>query len=158
MERKTGIQGATFGIMEGIIMVLGTIMGLSATGNNLVVLIGILTAGLADSFANSAGFYVSEETETYHTKKEIWKSTILCFLGTLGVVVILSIPILLFSLKNAIIISEILGLLILGILGYFVSTISKQTAGKLILKYIIIGMFVSLVCFGLGELISTLTI
>ena len=65
-------------------------MGLSATNNRLILLVGIITCGLADALGNAAGFHVSEETEEYHTRREVWKSTILCFLSTMIVFVILA--------------------------------------------------------------------
>ncbi|GAH84653.1 unnamed protein product, partial [marine sediment metagenome] len=53
---REGLQGATFGMMEGVIVALGILMGLSATGNRLILLVGIITCGLADALGNAAGF------------------------------------------------------------------------------------------------------
>ena len=46
----------------------------------MILLIGIVAAEVADSFANAAGMYVSEEIETYHEKTEVLKSRLYCFL------------------------------------------------------------------------------
>lgn len=76
---RDGFQGISFGVMDAVVTVLGVMIGLSVTGNRFVLLIGILTVGVADSFANAAGMHVSEETDIFHTQREVFKSTVYCF-------------------------------------------------------------------------------
>jgi VIT1/CCC1 family predicted Fe2+/Mn2+ transporter len=153
---KDGFQGISFGIMDGIITVLGVMMGLSATSNSRIVFIGILAAGIADAFANAAGFYASEETENIHSKKEVWNATILCFIATLMVMVVLVLPLLFFDISYAIVVSEILGIVMLVFLGYFVSNVARKgSAWRTILEYVVIGLAVSFVCYILGQFAST---
>jgi len=156
---KQGLQGATFGAMDGIIIVMSMVSGLSVVGNKFILVISILTAGLADSFGNAAAFHVSEETELYHTKKEIWKATLLCFLATFLVTVVLAVPFWLFSLYNAIFISEGMGVGFLILLGYFVSRLTKAKNGcswKLIVEYVLIGLIVAVISFLIGKSVSGL--
>jgi len=151
---KEGMQGATFGIMDGIITILGVMWGLSVTQNKFILMIGILTAGLADSFANAAGMHVSQETEAAHRRREVWKSTIFCFVATFLVAVILTAPLIFFSLKTAIIISALIAVTLLVNLGYFVAEVRHRKPISLILEYTFIGIAVSVICFGLGNLVS----
>jgi len=154
-----GLQGATFGMMEGVIVALGILMGLSATGNRLILLVGIITCGLADALGNAAGFHVSEETEEYHTRREVWKSTILCFLSTIIVFFILAIPVLFLPLTQAIIVSGLVGMVILAFLGYFVNRIRrKKEALKTIIEYVLMGASVSFVCYWVGQLVCRINI
>ena len=156
---REGLQGATFGVMEGVIVALGILMGLSATNNRLILLVGIITCGLADALGNAAGFHVSEETEEYHTRREVWKSTILCFLSTIIVFVILAIPVLFLALTQAIIVSGLVGMVMLAFLGYFVNrTRAKNEALKTIIEYVLMGALVSLVCYWLGQLVCRISI
>jgi len=124
--RQEGFQGISFGVMDAVVTVLGVMIGLSVTNNKLVLLIGILTAGVADSFANAAGMHVSQETEIHHGKSEVFKSTIYCFFATLITVLILSTPVVLFPLAYSIYVSIAIGLLLLVGLGYFVSKINNK--------------------------------
>ncbi|MBW2977608.1 VIT1/CCC1 transporter family protein [Candidatus Woesearchaeota archaeon] len=151
---KEGMQGATFGIMDGIITILGVMWGLSVTQDKFILVIGILTAGLADSFANAAGMHVSQETEIHHRRKEVWKSTILSFMSTFLVAIALTLPLIFFSVKNALIISALIAVVLLVNLGYFVAEIRNKKPISLILEYTLMGIVVSVICFGLGNLIT----
>ena len=154
--RREGFQGISFGVMDAVVTVLGVMIGLSVTNNKLVLLIGILTAGAADSFANAAGMHVSQETEMHHGKREVFKSTIYCFFATLITVLILSTPVVLFPLAYSIYVSIGIGLLLLVGLGYFVSKInSKFNPYKLSLEYLVIGISVGAVCYVIGRLAET---
>ena len=157
-KNKEGLQGATFGVMEATIMMLAVMMGLSATGNRFVVAIGLLTAGLADAVANAAAFHVSEETETVHTRREIWKSTIYTFLATLVTVAVLIWPVLLMEIKQAVITSWVIGVIILLCIGYSVSRLTKRAKPiKLMAEYLAFGILAAALCYGLGVLVVHLT-
>ncbi|MBW3015653.1 hypothetical protein KY330_04485 [Candidatus Woesearchaeota archaeon] len=151
--KKEGYQGATFGIMEGIVMMLGVLIGLSVTGNKNLAILGVVTAGVADAFANSSAFHVSEESEGIHTKKEIWLSTMWCFIGTVSSVIILIIPLLIFNLPNATYIGFGVAILLLILLGQFVAKHQKLDPTTLIPKYILIGVSVSIATYIVSELL-----
>jgi len=151
--RREGFQGVSFGIMDAVITVLGVMIGLSVTNNRFVLLIGVLTAGVADAFANAAGMHVAQETEIHHGKGEVFKSTIYCFFATLITVLILSLPIVLLPLKYSIYVSIGIGLSLLVGLGYFVSKINKKFKPyKLAAEYLIIGISVGIICYIIGSL------
>lgn len=151
--RREGFQGISFGVMDAVVTVLGVMIGLSVTDNKVILLIGILTAGVADSFANAAGMHVAQETETHHGKREVFKSTIYCFFATLITVLILSLPIVLLPLGYSIYVSIGVGLSLLVGLGYFVSKINKKFKPyKLAAEYLIIGVSVGIVCYIIGIL------
>ncbi len=152
---KEGFQGAAFGAMEGIVMMLGVIFGLSNIGDKRILLVGLLVAGLADAFANAAGMHVSEEAEVknkkiYHKPKEVISSTVFCFIFTLLAVILLTIPIIMFRLNIALIVSAVVGLLCITCLGYYIGKIRKGKKLKLIFEYLIIAVIASVACYGLG--------
>ena len=152
---REGFQGISFGVMDAVVTVLGVMIGLSVTNNKFVLLIGILTAGVADSFANAAGMHVAQETETHHGKREVFKSTIYCFFATLVTALILSLPVALLTLEYSIYVSVGIGLSLLVGLGYFVSKINnKFKPHKLAAEYLIIGVSVSVVCYIIGNLVN----
>lgn len=147
-----GFQGISFGVMDAVVTVLGVMIGLSVTDNRFILVIGILTAGVADSFANAAGMHVAQETEIHHDEREVFKSTIFCFFATLLTVLILTLPIILIRLPYSIYLSTGIGLLLLVSLGYFVSRVNKKFKSyKLALEYLIIGISVGLICYIIGS-------
>ena len=154
---REGFQGISFGVMDAVVTVLGVMIGLSVTDNKFILLIGILTAGVADSFANAAGMHVAQETETHHGKREVFKSTIYCFFATLVTVLILSLPVALLTPEYSIYVSVGIGLSLLVGLGYFVSKINnKFKPHKLAAEYLIIGVSVSVICYIIGNLVNML--
>ena len=157
---KEGIQGSTFGVMEASIMMLGVLLGLAVTGDRFIISLGLLTAGIADAFANAASFYVSEESEMIHTKKQIWKATTHCFIGTFLTVIAIAIPILLITnLVYAIIASFAVGLVILFFLGkYMAEKLKTKTPAKTTVKYVLIGIFTAVICFIFARLLEFLSI
>jgi VIT1/CCC1 family predicted Fe2+/Mn2+ transporter len=160
-NRKHGLQGMTFGMMDAIINVLGIMIGLSVMGNRAAVFIAILIAGIANSLGNAAGFHVSEETEGIHTRKEVWLSTIMTFLGTFIATLILIIPILVFDLVAAVVTSVIIGVIMLLLLGFIVSKCSgydKKKMAKIMLEYLAMGIVVIIIAYYLGLFASTLVI
>lgn len=153
--KEEGYQGATFGIMEGIVMMLGVLIGMSVTGNKSIAILGVVTAGIADAFANSSAFYVSEESEGIHTNKEVLKATLWCFIGTVFSVVVLIVPLLVFELPLAIYVAFFGSIFLLSLLGYFVAKAQKFNVFNLILKYILVGLLVSLATYFVGEWLIT---
>jgi VIT1/CCC1 family predicted Fe2+/Mn2+ transporter len=80
MFNKHSIKVAfSFGMTSGIITTLGLIVGLhSGTHSQIVIIGGILTIAIADSFSDALGIHISEESQGQHTEKEVWESNIYC--------------------------------------------------------------------------------
>jgi VIT1/CCC1 family predicted Fe2+/Mn2+ transporter len=158
MKHSTKI-GLCFGLTSAIITTLGLIVGLhSGTHSKFVVLGGILTIAVADAFSDALGIHVSEESENVHTKKEIWTSTISTFSAKFFFALTFVIPILLFDLSTAIIISVIWGLLILGILSLTISKEKKENPWESIGEHLFIALLVVFIAHYVGDFISTLFI
>lgn len=156
-RETNGKQGLAFGVMEGTILQLGLMLGLSVTNNREVTVIALLVTALADALANAAGLHVSQEAEGHHDKKEVLKSTVYCFASTFLVMAFLATPIFLFdNYSNAIIVSSTLAIIILGTLGFFVARKRNETVWKISLEYILMGAGVAIVSYLLGESVKYL--
>ncbi len=122
--------GLNFGLASGVITTLGLMVGLNAgTASKMVVLGGILTIAIADSMSDAMGIHMSEESENVHTPTEVWISTITTFLAKLIFALTFAVPVLLFDLPTAIIVSIGWGLLLIIISTYFAA--KKQKHGVL---------------------------
>jgi len=149
--------GISFGLTSGIITTLGLIVGLhSGTHSKIVVISGILIIAIADAFSDAFGIHVSEESENIHTAKEIWESTIYTFLSKFIFSLIFVIPILLFELSIAIIISVILGLFMLGIFSFIIAREQKRRPWKIITEHLIIALVVIIITHYVGDWVGTL--
>lgn len=150
---KTGIS---FGLTSGIITTLGLMVGLhSGTHSKLAVMGGILIIAIADAFSDALGIHISEESETKHTEKEIWESTVSTFLSKFIFALVFIIPVLLLELLMAIIIDVIFGLLMLGVFSFYITKEQKTKPWKVILEHVIIALIVVIITHYVGDWISS---
>jgi len=147
--------GFRFGLTTGIITTLGLMVGLnSGTHSQLVVLGGILTIAIADALSDSLGIHISEESEGRHTRREIWESTASTFLSKLVFALTFVVPVLLFELPTAIIISVIWGLSLIGILSFIMAKEQKTKTWKVVAEHLIIALAVIFITHNVGNWIS----
>ncbi len=122
----------------------------SGTHSRLVVLGGIITIAIADAFSDALGIHISEESENKHTTKEIWESTISTFLFKFVFAMTFVVPVLLFSLETAIVVSVAWGLFLLGIFSFHMAKEQKTKPWKVISEHIFIALVVIAVTYYVG--------
>ena len=153
---KTGIS---FGLTSGIITTLGLMVGLhSGTNSKLAVIGGILTIAIADAFSDALGIHISEESESQHTEREIWESTISTFLSKFSFALLFVIPVLLLQLNSAIVVSIIFGLAMLCVLSFFIAKEQRSKPWKVITEHLIVAIVVIVITHYLGEWVSSIFI
>ena len=151
---KTGLS---FGLTSAIITTLGLMDGLhSFSGSKIVIIGGILTIAIADAFSDALGIHVSEEAENVHTKKEIWESTFATFLAKFLFALTFMVPVLLFELSMAIIVSTVWGFIMLALLSYTIAKEDKETAWKVVVEHVVIALLVVVVTHSIGDWVSEL--
>jgi len=149
--------GVTFGLTSAVITTLGLMFGLSSgTNSRLVVLAGILTIAIADSFSDALGIHLSEEAENAHTPKQIWVATFATFLTKLVFAMTFVVPVILFSLPVAIAVSLVWGLFILTVLSYVIAKAQGEAPWKIITEHLAIAIVVILATNWVGVWIGTL--
>ena len=149
-------KGLGFGLTSGIITTLGLIVGLnSGTHSKTIILGGILVIAVADAFSDSLGIHISEESGRKTIKtKEIWESTISTFIFKLIFASSFIIPILLFQLKTAIIISIIWGLFLLAVFSFYIAKQKNLNPTKAIAEHLIIAILVIIITNFVGSFVS----
>lgn len=156
MKRSVKI-GFSFGLTSGIITTLGLIVGLhSSTNSRFVIIGGILTIAIADAFAESMGIHISQETEHYIPKKEIWEATVCTFISKFLFSSLFIIPILLLELHAAILISIMIGLYLIIIVSIAIARERNEKPWKVIAEHIAISILVIVLTHYVGKLISIL--
>ena len=148
--------GFSFGLTSAIITTLGLMVGLySGTHSRLVVIGGILTIAIADAFSDALGIHISEESENKHTTREIWESTISTFLTKFVFAVTFVVPVLLFPLTIAIIVSIVWGLSLLGIFSFYMAKEQKIKPWKVISEHLLIAIIVVVITHYTGVWIGS---
>jgi len=155
-----GFQGVAFGTMDGLITILGVVIGIaSATQNSGAVVISGLIAGLANAFGNSFGFYASElaeraehiqENQHVSSMAETQRSTILAFMHSVVSTVVVVAPFVMLGLMHAMIASLILALALLFALGTVVGRFSHVSPWKFGLRYVLLGLAGAALSFMVG--------
>ena len=148
--------GFSFGLTSGIITTLGLMVGLhSGTHSKLAVIGGVLTIAIADAFSDALGIHVSEESENKHTTKEIWEATISTFFSKFVFALTFIIPLLLFELSTAIVVSIIWGLSMLGIFSFSMAKEQKEKPWKVVTEHLIIALVVIIITHHVGHWIGS---
>ncbi len=149
-------KGFSFGLTSGVITTLGLIVGLySGTHSKLVIIGGILSIAIADAFSDSLGIHISEESEYIHKTKEIWESTFSTFLSKFVFASTFIIPVLLFSLNTAVIVSIIWGLSLIITLSFYIAKKEKVKPFKVIIEHLFIAVLVIIVTYYVGIWVAT---
>jgi VIT1/CCC1 family predicted Fe2+/Mn2+ transporter len=147
--------GFSFGLTSGIITTLGLMVGLhSGTHSKLVVIGGVLTIAIADAFSDALGIHISEESENKHSTKEIWEATIWTFVSKFLFASTFAIPILLFELSTAIIVSIVWGLSLLAIFSLYMARGQGEKAWKVIMEHLLIAVVVIITTHYVGDWIA----
>ncbi len=149
------MKGVGFGITSGIITTLGMIVGLhSSTHSKAVVLGGILIIAVADALSDALGMHISEESSRKTTSRHIWEATGSTFLTKLIIACSFIIPILLFGLSTAIIVSIAWGLSLIAGFSYYIAVKQDEKPLHVISEHLIIAIVVIVVTHLLGDWVA----
>ncbi len=148
--------GFSFGSTSGIITTLGLMVGLhSGTHSKIVVIGGILTIAIADAFSDALGIHISEESENKHTAKEIWESTIMTFFAKFLFALTFLVPVLIFPLTAAIIVSVIWGLFLISLFSFMMGKEQETNPWSIVGEHFLIAVIVIILTHFIGDWIST---
>lgn len=146
--------GICFGLTSGIITTLGLMAGLhSSTNSKLIVIGGILTIAIADSFSDALGIHIAEEAK-HNGNKEIWESTAATFIAKLVVALTFMIPVFMFALDKAIAVSIIWGVFCLCVLSYIIAKSKGENPIHVIVEHAAIALLVVAATHCAGDLIA----
>jgi VIT1/CCC1 family predicted Fe2+/Mn2+ transporter len=147
--------GFSFGLTSGVITTLGLMVGLSSgTASKLAVIGGILIIAIADSLSDALGIHMSEESENKHSVKEIWQSTLSTFISKFAFAITFVVPVFLFELSTAVIVSIIWGLSLITVFSYIVAIEQKRKASKMIGEHLFIAVLVVIITHFMGKWIA----
>lgn len=153
--KKSFRVGMSFGLTSATITTLGLMIGLaSSTESKLAIIGGIITIAIADSCSDALGVHIAKESENDFSKQEIWKVTISTFVFKAIFACTYLIPVFLFNIQTAIIISVAWGFCILALLSYKLAKNSNQKPLKVIFEHLLIAILVIISTHYLGKLIS----
>jgi VIT1/CCC1 family predicted Fe2+/Mn2+ transporter len=149
-------KGLSFGLTSGVITTLGMLVGVSSsTHSSTAVLGGIIAIAVADALSDAFGIHVSEEAEDKHTEKEVWESTFATLISKFLFAMTFLIPILLFDLNMAVLISVVWGMILITLSSAVIAQQQKKIWHRIVGKHLTITLLVVGITYLVGTLIST---
>lgn len=156
MEQSIKI-GLSFGLTSGIITTLGLIVGLNAgTASQMVVVGGILTIAIADAASDALGIHISQESDEKSSARDIWISTIATFITKFVFALTFVVPVLIWDLNTAVLISIAWGLLLLAVFSYYISTQKGEKPWWAITEHVTIAVLVIISTNFVGDFIASI--
>ena len=157
MVKDSVRTGISFGLTSAAITTLGLMVGLeSGTNSKLVVIGGILTIAVADAFSDALGIHLSEESKKDASSKHVWESTIATFVTKLFFALSFLVPVFLLPLGEAVTVSVIWGLLVLGFLSFKIARAKNDKPERVVVEHVGVALLVITITHYLGHWISTL--
>ena len=147
--------GFNFGLTSGVITTLGLIVGLnSSTQSKFVVIGGILTIAVVDALSDSMGIHLAVESQEKFNTNHIWEATVSTFIYKLIFSSIFIIPILIFPLQKAVLISILVGLYFIFANSLILARQNNMSAKKVIAEHLALTCIVIFVSHFIGLGIS----
>lgn len=166
MDLHEILEGAAFGITDGIICVIGTIIGAAAAteSSGIAIIAGVL-AGVSNSFANGIGVYISQSTERgvqkakaekgekvqVHTVRENIISAVSSFSASITVSLAMVVPFVFLGIVQAMAASFVMGIILLFILGVYIAKISRENMLSHGIQYALLGVGGAILGFVIGD-------
>jgi len=150
-------KGLGFGLTSGVITTLGMMVGLSASTQwKLAVIGGIIAIAIADAFSDAVGIHIAEECENRHEPREIWEATFATFVFKFIIALTFVVPVLLFELPVAIGVSIIWGLALIIVFSYYMARQQGVNPYKVVLEHVSIVVLVIVITHYVGKWIGAI--
>ena len=111
---------------------------------------------IADAFSDALGIHVSEESESSHTTREIWTSTLATFFSKLIFALTFLIPVILLDLPTAVTVSIIWGAIVMCVLSFVLARQQGKKPWKVIAEHLLIVAVVVVLTHQAGHWIATI--
>lgn len=148
-------KGYSFGSASGIITTLGLIVGLSSGTHLKSVVIGaILIIAVSDSLSDAFGIHLSEESENQHSHTEVWQSTFSAFLAKFLFALSFIIPVLIFNLSTAVVISILWGMFVIILVSHYLAREQKKSSSKVIAEHLFLALIVIILTHFVGRFVA----
>lgn len=135
--------GLNFGLTSGVITTLGLMVGLhSGTHSTLAVIGGILTIAIGDSMSDALGMHVSKEAENVYSEGQLWVATGATLVSKFVMAVTFIVPVLIFELDTAILVSAVWGLGVLTTLSVYLARVQRARVLTVVGEHVAIALIV----------------
>ena len=148
-------SGMSFGLSSGVITTLGLLVGLwASTDNKMVVIGGVFMIAIADSFSDALGIHLSKESVKKHNKKYIWDATLSTFFTKFFIASSFLAFLFFFSLNVAIVISVVYGFVLIGVFSWWLAKERGEKIWRGMLEHLFIAFVVVAITYFVGHFVN----
>ena len=156
LKNKGARTGVFFGATSGVITTVGLIAGLYAGTESVVaVLGGILVIAVADAMSDALGIHLAQEADPDSTSEHIWSATFSTFFTKFIVALTFAVPVMWLPLETAVMASIGWGLLIIGLLSWFLARSQQNAVLPVVLEHLGIAIAVIIISYYIGAWVHT---
>lgn len=155
---KTSLKtGMSFWVTSGVITTLWLLVGLASWSEmRAVVIAGILTIAIADSFSDALGIHISQESNPKNSHKQVWESTISTFFTKFLFACTFILPVIFFPLFWAVVVSCVWGLFVITLVSYKIAVSQNKKPRHSVFEHVMITVVVIALTYITGLWINKL--
>lgn len=148
-------KGFGFGLSSGVITTLGMMVGLTAsTQSEVAVIGGIIAIAIADAFSDAVGIHISEESENHHSARDIWEATASTLVSKFFFAISFVVPLLLFKLSTAVFVSIFWGMFLVVVFSWYLAVQQGVKPYRVVLEHMTIVILVIFITHYTGKWIA----
>ncbi len=150
-------KGLGFGLTSAVITTLGTLIGLDAVSSSKTVIIGGISAiAIADAASDALGIHISEESQKRANHKYIWIATVSTFFSKFIFAATFILPLVVFGIKTAIIISIVWGFFLISTFSFFTALKRNENPFIAVAEHCFVAAVVLVVIHFTGKFINSI--
>ncbi|MBD3245636.1 MAG: hypothetical protein GF333_01320 [Candidatus Omnitrophica bacterium] len=144
-------SGIGFGLTSGIITTLGMLVGMYASTQSKVAVIGgVLVVAVSDAFSDSLGMHVATESQNRHSGRGIWAATFYTFISKLVIAGSFAFPLYFWEERVAVPVSAGWGFFLLSVFSFFIARERNDPPWRTIAEHDGIAICVVAITYFLG--------
>lgn len=154
-NNKSLIGGLFFGLTSGTITTIGLMVGLVASTNSKVAVIGgLVTIAVSDSLSDAFGMHLSMESNSKNSIKNVWQATLATFLSKFIFAFSFVLPVVFLEIRYAIIINVLWGFLLLALGSRWIAKNQKESVSKAVLEHLLFASLVLIISYSVGFIVG----
>jgi VIT1/CCC1 family predicted Fe2+/Mn2+ transporter len=126
----------------------------AGTESEAVVIGGVLTIAIADSFSDALGVHMIEESREDSSALQVWKATIAAFLAKFLFALSFLVPVVLLPIGTAVIASVVWGFICLSVLSAYLAQRKGDPVVRVVAEHVIIAGLVVVLSTIVGDLVA----
>lgn len=158
-KNKSLISGLFFGLTSGTITTIGLMVGLLASTNSKVAIVGgLITIAISDSLSDAFGMHLSMESDPKNSPRSIWQATFSTFISKFVFALSFVLPMVFLDIYHAIVVNILWGFVLLILGSYWIAKNQSKSIGRAVAEHLLFAVLVLLISYSVGLLVGEIAV